>query len=191
MFERRLSTFFPILAIALLALASFWLQHVVTQTETSDRNKNDSPDGIVNHAVMQRFGSDGTLRYILWSEQSTHYPNDDRTQVESPRIRFVGTRRPMEWSSNTALIEQHGNRVVMQGNVEGHGLNTVVGQEERLRTTQMIVFPEEQRAQTDQPVQIERGASILNGIGMRVDNVHGLLQIDRVRARLYSKTTQP
>jgi len=83
----RLSTGFPLALLALLAALTFWLDHIAQPTTTPrDSIMRHDPDYIVENFVAVRTRVDGTPWYQLEAKRMLHYPDDDTTHLENPRI---------------------------------------------------------------------------------------------------------
>ena len=121
-----LSSYLPLLLMALLALGTWWL---VKNTPTGPGAPDTTavrcdPDYTMTHFVHERFDTTGRLRLRVQGERLRHFPDTDRTEIDSPQFRafapdgsvtVADARRAL---ANGDLSEVHllgGAQVVKQG----------------------------------------------------------------------------
>ena len=106
----RLTAWFPIVLLALLAAVTLWLDRQVQPPEAlRDGNARHDPDYIIANIAATRIGADGNPRYTLSAQRVTHYPDDDSTHLDQPRlVHFGGAKAPVTATSRTALVSSNG-----------------------------------------------------------------------------------
>lgn len=169
---QRLHHLFPLAIMLLLAAITFWLKRLTDfDPQQSDGKFRHDPDYMVEQLTGKRFDAQGDLQYSLEAQRMVHYPDDDSTWVEAPRVLFLGGREPVRISSRTATISRDGQRVDMQDDVrlvrepsQNRGPMT-------LDTSALTVFPEDEQATTAAPVRITQGSSVVNGVGLDYNNL--------------------
>ena len=83
----RLTAAFPLLLVAALAALTFWLERLVQPTTAPrDGTTRHDPDYIVENFVAVRMGPDGLRMHQLEASRMVHYPDDDSTHLEAPRL---------------------------------------------------------------------------------------------------------
>ena len=164
---------FTILAGIFIACGSFWLLQVMQRGDGDvavDASKNE-PDYIVEKFSFVRMAADGKPRYLFHGAKLTHRPIDDVSDVEQPIMQnMTPDAAPMTIVSQRARIRHAQNQVDLLGKVDIHRPASPGGKELRLKTEALTVFPDEDRMQSDQPVQMALGAVTVNGTGMRANN---------------------
>ena len=159
---------FPLLLVGVLAGLSFWLQGITEPgVDRSGRLRHD-PDFIVDNFSVRRFDVGGTLQHTVVSRRMAHFPDDDTTHLEAPRMDFH-RQPPAVLTANTAWISRDAKEVRLEGNVRfvrggADGFETVVA------TSLLNIFPDEETARTDAPVNIAQGLSTIDGTGLVMDN---------------------
>ena len=87
----RLSAYLPLLLMALLALATWWL---VKNTPVFQGNKPVAePRHIADYQMrgftVQRFAADGALRVQIEGTELRHFPDTDTLEIDNARIRAI------------------------------------------------------------------------------------------------------
>ena len=155
------------------SLGSFWLLQVMERSALDVRpDPNLSlPDYIVDRFSYVRLGVDGQPAYIVSGDKLTHYPIDDSSLIEQPYMRNLSaTQPPTETRAQHARVDQDNTRVHLTGNVHVERAANATLQGLDLKTEALTVFPESDRMETDQPVRVVRGQSVMTGVGMKANN---------------------
>ena len=84
---QRLAAWFPVLLLAAVAAVTVWLDSQVQPPESVGNSKaRHDPDYIVNNFTVTRIGPDGVVRYKLTARRMQHYPDDDTTLLDAPKL---------------------------------------------------------------------------------------------------------
>ncbi|MBS3916396.1 MAG: LPS export ABC transporter periplasmic protein LptC [Sulfuritalea sp.] len=167
----RGQSLFPIALLTLLVGLTFWLQRA---TEVKD-NFNDSklrhdPDYFAENFTVRRFTASGGLQSTLAARKMVHYPDDDTTVVDEPRLSFFRGDRPTHLTAKQGLIGPDAQEIALVGNVRGVRAATPTDAEIVYTSSHLTVYPDEEVARTSAAVTITQGASIVRGVGMEADN---------------------
>jgi lipopolysaccharide export system protein LptC len=168
----RLIRWSPLILLALLAALTFWLDRKVQPLgRGTDPSTRHDPDFIIEGFAAVQMNPDGSRRYSLSAHRMTHYPDDDSTQLEEPRLVYYDYERaPVTVRSETADATQGGEDVYFRGDVQvvrsAYENNPELG----LFTTYLHVIPDKDFAQTDKPVRIVEGKSTASAVGLEFDN---------------------
>ncbi|WP_341676165.1 LPS export ABC transporter periplasmic protein LptC [Niveibacterium sp. SC-1] len=188
---KRSYNLFPVVLAGVLAGTSFWLDHFIRdQGARPDGGRRHDPDMIAEGAVQERFDSTGKRQYILKTSRFEHFPDDDSTRAEHPDLAHFGRNEPLYLTAQKSQIRHGGKEVLLVGDVRGRreaGADTPAA---TFATEELTVLPDEERAYTDLAVHMTRGNSVLDGVGMELDQVEGTAVIDQVRATLQPKNRQ-
>ena len=166
------SNLFPLLLMLALAAASLWLERAVQAPEydKSGKTRHD-PDFIAEGFGVTKLGSSGKPEYTLSAARMLHYPDDESTSVEAPRLvqRNEGAS-PVVIRADRGVISKNGEEARFYGNVSvvreaGRGQNEL-----RVQTEYLQIVPDRDSASTDQAVVITEGKSRLSGVGMEFNN---------------------
>ncbi len=169
---------YPILALALLAGASVWLERVTRVAKPEAALIQPSgPDFIARDTELTGFGKDGTRRYVLVADRLIHFPQDDFTELEQPRLQMSGDGRDTRIRAVHARVSPGGERVELSGEVKVHRAAHADDPGLMLESATLTVWPDSHRASTDSPVLLTRDRMRAEGKGMRADNLFGTLEL--------------
>lgn len=167
-------SFFPVVLVLILAGMSYWLAIVSAPPEedVSGRFRHD-PDVIVKNFTLRTYGEQGLKKDLLAGKQAEHYPDDESTMMIKPNLVHVTAQNtpPTTIKSDQALLNSDQSEVELIGNLVGlrpayNGRESVT-----FNTTQIMVYPDEERAQTKHRVKVYQGKDWIDGTGFDVDNV--------------------
>ena len=155
------------------ALGSFWLVQVMNRPNlniVSDPNSN-LPDYIVDRFSFVRLSPTGQPTYIISGIKLTHRPLDDSSVIDSPFVRSLSDRQePTEMRAKLARIDQDNSRVHLTGDVDVSRAASAAVQKMTLKTQALTVFPNSDRMESDQPVEVVLGQTVMTGVGMKANN---------------------
>jgi lipopolysaccharide export system protein LptC len=169
---KKTSNLFPLLLMLALAVLSFWLERAVQPPEyDKSGNTRHDPDFIADDFGITKMNGAGKPEYTVSAERMLHYPDDDSTAVEMPRMVQRRDQAPaIVIRADRGRISKGGEETNFYGNVV---VIREAGKDEkelRVQTEYLQVFPERDIARTDRPVIITEGGSRLTGVGMEVNN---------------------
>ncbi len=165
----------PLVIMLLLAMLTFWLDRTVElAVPATPRQLTHTPDYTVNKFMLTRLSDTGDARYSLAAANMLHYPDDDTSHLTAPRLVQSQPGRPeTRISAARGLVSADGREVRLYDNVELHKAGErgpKPSEELRVRTSYLRVLPDDDKADTPERVEIERGKSLLTGTGMDFDN---------------------
>lgn len=186
------SGLFPILLLVALGALTLWLERA-TQLDNGQNNGKfrHDPDFMVENFTVRRFAADGMLQNTLTARKMVHFPDDDSTDVDAPRVLFNRGPQPVRLSSNTAWVSKDGKEVKLKGDVRyiRPGLNGAP--ETAIATAEMTLLPDDELAHSDVPVTITQGQTIVTGSGLDADNKAKLATLrGPVRGIIYNNKLQ-
>ena len=168
----RLITWSPLILLALLATMSFWLDRKVQpQGHHPDGSTRHDPDFIIDAFSAVKMNPDGTRRYALAAKRMVHFPDDNSTELELPRLVYFDYQRaPVTIRSETAQSVQGGDDVYFRGDVQiirsAYASNAELG----IFTSFLHVIPDKDLAKTDKPVRMVEGSSTASSVGLEFNN---------------------
>lgn len=168
------TTLFPLMLVSLLAGLSYWLD-LASHPEASrgDGKLRHDPDFIVERFAIRRFDPQGALQHTLHADHMRHYPDDDSTAIQSPRLTYH--RQPPTFvSAHEALIGGKGEQVQLSGDVQVTRAAWNGKPDTVLTTERLDAFPDEESARTDAPVTIVQGRSKIAGTGLTTNAITGI-----------------
>ena len=182
------STYLPVLLMAVLALGTWWL---VKNTPVLDDARRAAPlrhepDYTMRQFTVQRFAAHGALRVQIEGDELRHYPDTDTLEIDNPRIRATGTDgRITLASAKHALANGDGSEVQLSGGARV--LREASGTDEAIefRGEFLHAFLATERVRSHLPVIVTQGATEIRADGMSYDNLSRIVEFKgRVRAVL-------
>ena len=118
--RRSIGAVLPLAILLLLALLTVWLDRTVELgSARTPAPVLHEPDYVVDKFVLKRLSDTGETRYVLSSARMTHYPDDDTSHLEQPRL-VQGQSGASEThvSAVRGVVSANGSEVKLYGNVE-------------------------------------------------------------------------
>lgn len=182
-----LSTYLPLLLMALLAGSTWWLvKHTpALPPAPAPAELRREPDYTMSRFAVERFDRSGQLRVRVEGERLRHYPDTDRYEIDGARIRSVGADgRVTVAVADRALangdiseVQLHGGARVTSTGAQGQPLE--------MRSDFLQAFLVTERVVTHRPVTVTTGSDELQAAGLSYDHGKRLLELQgRLRARL-------
>lgn len=188
------SQLFPVILLAVLAGLTFWLKSAVDRETPANNGKlRHDPDAIAENFIVRRFDTNGQVKYRLTAPRLVHYPDDDSSDIDAPRLFAFRPGSPdLEASARTARVLAKEDSITLRQEVTLQRAATGDRPSLIARMPELLIHPEAGIAQTESPVDIEYGASTLHGIGMYFDNnAANLVLHSQVRGRYIPPGVQP
>jgi LPS export ABC transporter protein LptC len=174
--QDRLAALFPLFAVGLFAILTYWLDARVTESARAQkRSTQPAPDHFLQNFKILRTAADGRVESTMTGERATHFPDTMATVVDGPRFESEPAGKPkMDVTALRAVLKSGGARerleqVDFSGKVVAHqgaspGREAVTYESETL-----TVFPKTQVAQTESPTRTISGDRVMTTQGLRVD----------------------
>lgn len=182
-----LSSYLPLLLMAALALATWWL---VKNTPGAPSGRMPSasvgvPDYTMQRFVLQRFAPDGRVTARLEGQALRHYPESDRIEVDALQLQaYAPDGRLTTATARQAVSNGAASELQLQGGAQVVGTDAG-GLPVRIRSEFLQAFIDTQVVLTDKPVEVDHGANRLRAAGLRYDGQKRVLDFQGpVRASL-------
>jgi lipopolysaccharide export system protein LptC len=173
----RLVAWSPVLLLGGLAALTYWLNAQIRPAENAfDGSNRHDPDIFVERFKAVSLDREGHVRQSLEAVRAEHFPDDDNTALDRPRIAFTDPGKPrLDVSADRASITGNREHAFFEGHVraeraattdaEGKPDGPVVFESEFLH-----VIPKQDRIVTDRPVTISEPRTTINATGLEYDN---------------------
>lgn len=169
---------YPLIALTVIAGASLWLERATRVDEpAADKAVQTGPDFSATRTRIVGFAKDGSQRYELLADQLSHFPADDTTQLELPRLTVFRDDMRFHVTADRGKVLPGGEQVDLAGDVHARRTRGEGLPELELNSEALSVWPDPQRARTDQPVRLTQGNTTANALGMESDNLFGTLNL--------------
>ena len=168
----RLRTWFPLLPLFLLLAAIYWLnQQVQSPVPGADSNLRHDPDYTMDNFTATTLDAQGKIRFVMSAKKMRHYPDDDTTHLEDPRIEsFTPEHPPIRMSAQNGEISRKGDEVFLRNDVIIVRPAYNKQSELTFKTNYLRVIPNKDMADTNQAVTLVDAQTSLNAVGMELDN---------------------
>ncbi len=185
-----LSAYLPLVLMALLALATWWL---VKNTPVFEGEKpvvapRHIPDYTMRNFIVQRFAVDGSLRVQIEGDELRHYPDTDTLEMDQARVRSISPDGHVTVATaKSALSNGDGSEVQLTGQAhvvrEAHTVGNRTEEAIDFRGEFLHAFLRTEQVRSHLPVTITRGGTQLQGAAMTYDNLSRVAQFNgRVKA---------
>lgn len=181
----RLRAWLPLVPPLLLLAGTYWLnQQVQPLPPKADNSKRHDIDYSVDNLSSVTLDEQGQARHMLTTEKMWHYPDDDTTHLQTPRIVTLhSARAPMVVWADTGTVSRHGDEVFFYDNVKIIRLSNDEQGEMVFSTDYLHIVPDKDQADTDRPVTLVTSRDTVHAVGMQLDNkLHTIALLSNVRA---------
>jgi len=115
----RLRSWLPLLPLLLLLAATYWLNLQVQSPDAAGRKSlRHDPDYIVDNFTATTLDEKGKIRFVMSAKKMWHYPDDDTTHLEDPKLESLTAERPpMRMSALEGEISSKGDEVFLRNDV--------------------------------------------------------------------------
>jgi lipopolysaccharide export system protein LptC len=173
-----LDRLYPIIALAALAGATLWLERVtaVDDARPSAQTRTD-PDFIGEKIHLTNFDATGAWHYELHASKVTHYPQRDVSELVQPRIRYEHPAGTLQVTALHGESSDAGRQVYFSGEVKAVRKGTQDKHDMTLTSDTLRLWPDEQRAETTDPVVLTQGETVAHARAMKADNLIESIQL--------------
>ncbi len=180
MADRRLWSVLTLLAV--LAGLSQWLLWLFTPPQEPTPFVGPlRPEYSLDSFHLRIFKDNGELSLEVESPRMDRHSGDGHFLVQQPMMLIMREGEP-QWQARSAdsRIEASGERLELRGGVHFHSLP---GDPRPLdiRTDHLVAFPDRQQVETEVPVTLVQGRSILTGSGLRADFAASRIELNEFR----------
>jgi len=169
----------PLLPLIGLLGVTYWLnQQVQPGPATPDSSKRHDPDAIVESFSATNLNEQGVPSFIMAAKKMLHYPDDDSTILEEPRITMLSPGQPaIHASSKSATISSRGDEVFLHDDVEVLLEASKRQGSFNLQTDYLRIVPDRNLADSDRAVTLVGTNNIVHATGMELDNKTRILRL--------------
>lgn len=186
--ERR--TLALMLLLGLLALLSHWLLSLnEADRRAAETALRHEPDYTMDNFVITAMDSMGKPAHRLQAPYMVHYADDGSSEFTRPDITlYQEGAAPWEVHSERGWMSKDRKRILLQDEVLIENPAAPANRVWRLVTRNLTLLPDEEYAETAEPVTITGYNSVTRGVGMQVFVKEGRLKLlSRVRGRYETK----
>jgi lipopolysaccharide export system protein LptC len=189
----RFVLYLPLLMMASLALATYWLVHSAPtiSAPAAPQPITHDPDYFMNGFSIRTFDADGRVRSEVLGDKARHYPDTQWLEIDAIRIKSyddkgrltVATATRGLTNEDTSEVQLLGNAVVVREAGVSAG-NTELPRME-YRSEFLHAFMTSERVTSHKPVVLTRGKDRFSADALDYDNVEQVIELrGRVRSTL-------
>lgn len=190
----QVSIYLPVLLMALLAVASYWLLRATPEVPEPqpERPLTHEPDYVMQRFSVKAFDASGALRSEIFGAEARHYPDTRTVEIDNARIRSVGAGGQLTTATAQRIISNDeqtaftlaGDAVVIRE--AGQPGQVDAAQRLEFRGEAIQVFSNPERVTSDRPVLLVRGNDRLQAdtLDYQGGDVRVAMLSGRVRATL-------
>lgn len=174
-----LASYLPLLLMALLAMATWWLVKNAPRPPAPSEAKTPSsePDVVMNRFALERFDAQGRLKLRIEGARLRHFPDTDRVEIDASHIQaFAPDGRVTRATAARAWGAGDGSEFELQGGAEVLSTDDS-GAPVRMRSEFLHTFVQLQQVQSHLPVTVLSNGAELRAGGLAYDHNRGLLDL--------------
>lgn len=162
----------PLLPLLCLLGATYWLnQQVRPDSAKPDNGKEHAPDAIMENFSAVKMNEQGAPHFIVNAKKMLHYPDDDSTALEVPRITTLSASRPaIHTIARRGTVSGKGDELFLYDDVEVLREASAEQSELTLQTEYLHIVPDLDWAETDRAVTLVDARNTIHAIGLVMDN---------------------
>jgi lipopolysaccharide export system protein LptC len=163
---------FPLALMLSLALLTFWLDHQVRIDEGAHPStRRHDPDYLIDNFTTTTYTRDGNVETVLSASKMVHFPDDDSTDLTTPRVLQAKPDQPRYTArADRGKVSREGDEIFLYDNVVLVREADSVRPQGRLTTSFLHILRDRNLVRTDREVLFEEPGQWLKGKGMEYFN---------------------
>jgi lipopolysaccharide export system protein LptC len=172
------NTLISILLVLAVGLSSWSIVAGKKADSLKPTNSPTEPDAYMEYVVATILNKEGTPSMKIETPKMVHYAENDTTDISKPHI-TIYRQSPEPWyiNSDFAKATQGIEKILFWSNVVIHHAHDIDNPTTTMTTTSLIVFPNQQLAQTDQAILVTQPDSTLRAVGMLANMNDGTVKL--------------
>jgi lipopolysaccharide export system protein LptC len=177
---RALSSYLPLLLMALLAAGTWWLVRNTPQApgERAAAPPSQTPDYTMTGFAIVRFAPDGQVALRISGDVLRHYPATDRLEIDGVRIQATAPDgRTTDATARQAVANGDGSEIQLLGGAQVVS-QLPGGQVLEVKGEFLHAFLRFERLRSHLPVQVRHGGTEARAGGLDYDNLQRQLTLN-------------
>jgi len=176
----RWTSLIPLVAMAALAGITYWLLQATLprKDEGVIKPKQHAPDYFADNFSVSELDQSGATQYRLTATKLIHYEDDEVSDLTMPAIRAFQPGKPVVTAtgdrgtvnSDASIVDLYDNARIVRD--AGFGDPRMQADSSHFR-----VLVNDDVIETEKPVKLQRGQSIMTASGMKYNNVTRVIQL--------------
>lgn len=196
-FWERLSLYLPVLLMAALAMATYWLvrSSPVTNAPELVAAPRHEPDYFMRKFAVKSYDLNGQLKSEVSGREARHFPDTDTLEIDQIHIRSfnelgrltTATARQAITNADASEVQLIGNAQVVRGALPDS--NGTLQPSLTFTGEFLHAFMDTERVKSHKPVELTRGKDRFTADSMDFDNLERVMLLHgRVRGQLVPTT---
>jgi lipopolysaccharide export system protein LptC len=162
---------FPLGLMLALALLTFWLDRAVREEPSSPSTRRHDPDYLIHDFSSISYNRLGGAETTITATKMLHYPDDDTTELLSPRVVQQKPTEPrFTVSADRGVLAREGDEIFLYDNVLLVREPDAQHPGTRMTTSFLHMVRDRSIVRTDRQVHIVEGRRSLSGRGLEYNN---------------------
>jgi lipopolysaccharide export system protein LptC len=154
-----------------LALLTFWLDRAVRDEPSHPSGRRHDPDYLIHNFTSTSFNRLGLAETTITADRMLHYPDDDSTELVSPRVVQERPTQPrFTVRADRGVLAREGDEIFLYDNVYLVREPDADHPSTRMTTSFLHLLRDRSIVRTDREVTIVEGSRSLSGRGMEYNN---------------------
>jgi lipopolysaccharide export system protein LptC len=170
----KLTSLIPLVAMAALAGGTYWLlqSSLPSSKETAEQPKRHTADYFADNFSVSELDTTGTTQYRLTAKSMVHYEDDENSDLTLPAMRMFQPQKPQVTATalrgtvnaDVSVVDLYDNARILRA--AGFGDPQMQADSQHFR-----VLVNDDVIETEKPVRLQRGPSVMTANGMNYNNV--------------------
>ncbi len=174
-----------LLVVLALALLSWWFQRQESSPAVGQQGDVHVVDYSMSDFEVTAMDEAGRPRHRLRAVSMQHYADDGSAELEQPQLLLylpagpTAPAAPERWSlrAERARLYRDGALALLEGTVQAQHFDGADKVTLELQTRDLWVYVDEQRAESDQPVEIRERHGTTRAQGLKIDLKAGQIEL--------------
>jgi lipopolysaccharide export system protein LptC len=175
----RVRPWLTLLPLLGLLGATYWLnQQALPEPVKPDSSKLHEPDAIMENFSATNLNEQGAPNFIMAAKKLLHYPDDDSTALDAPRITMLPEGQPaIHATARFGTVSSKGDEIFLNDNVSV--LREASARQDKLdlKTEYLHIIPDRHLMKTDRAVTIVEARNVIHAVGMEMDSKTRILKL--------------
>lgn len=189
----RVSSWISLVAMAALAGGTYWLLEAARSPSAGDIEapKTHSPDYFADNFSVSELDQSGSTQHRLTAANLIHYEDNEESDLVRPAIRAFQPNKPTvtatgdrgKLNADASIVDLYDNARILRAPGAGDP-------EMQADSSHFRVFVNEDVIETEKPVKLRRGQSVMTADAMNYNNVTRVIHLfGTVRGSIVSADT--
>lgn len=159
--------------------ATYWLNlQVQPGPPRQDSSKRHDPDAIIENFSATKLNRQGMPSFIMAAKKMLHYPDDDSTTLEEPRITMLSTEHPaIHAIARSGTISSKGDEIFLQDDIRVIRDASARQDELTLQTEYLHIIPDQNITSTDRAVTVADAHNTIRAVGLELNSQTRVLKL--------------